>query len=124
MGTLESQLVLTGSLFLLTLGSGFWLSNSGKPYNSAIFTIHKLIALGAIIVTAITIYHLQKTAELKMVVEIYAIVITGLLFLSLLVSGGLLSIGKPAFGFIRRIHHVAPYLAVISTVGLIYLLAR
>jgi hypothetical protein len=123
MSTLVSRLVLTGSLFLLTLASGFWLSNSGKPYSTLIFTIHKLIALAAIIATAVTIHHLHKTAELRLAVEVSTIVITGLLFLFLLVTGGLLSIEKPVPAVIRTIHHVAPYLAVISAAATFYFLA-
>jgi hypothetical protein len=122
MSTLVSRLVLPGSLFLLTLASGFWLSNSGKPYSTLIFTIHKLIALAAIIATAVTIHHLHKTAELRLVVEVSAIVITALLFLCLLISGGLLSIVKQVPTAIRTIHHVAPYLAVISAAATFYLL--
>ena len=41
-----------GLLFLFTIGTGIWLSNSGKPYNTLIFNIHKLIALGTVIFTA------------------------------------------------------------------------
>ena len=122
MSALVSRLILPGSIFLLTLASGFWLSNSGKPYSTLIFTIHKLIALAAIIATAVTIQNLHKTAELRLAVEVSAIVITTLLFLGLLISGGLLSIEKSVPAAIQTIHHVAPYLAVISTAATFYLL--
>ena len=123
MSTLVSRLALTGSLFLLLLASGFWLSHSGKPYSTLIFTIHKLIALAAIIATAVTINHLHKTAELGLAIEIAAVAITALLFLSLLVTGGLLSILKPAPMVIQTIHHVGPYLAVISAAATFYFMA-
>jgi hypothetical protein len=119
MNTLVSRLVLTGSLILLTLASGFGLSHSGKPYSTLIFTIHKLITLAAIIATAVTITQLHKTAELRLAVEVSTIVITALLFLFLLVSGGLLSIDKTVPAFVRTIHHAAPYLAVISSAATI-----
>ena len=123
MSTLASRLVLPGSLYLLLMASGFWLSSSGKPYSTLIFTIHKLIALAAIIATAVTINHLHKTAGLGLAVELTAVVITGLLFLSLLVTGGLLSIYKQAPAVIETIHHAVPYLAVISSAATFYLLA-
>lgn len=47
MGTTQSGVVGTGLLFLFIFLSGFWLSHSGKPYNTLIFTIHKLIGLAA-----------------------------------------------------------------------------
>ena len=123
MSTLASRLVFTGSLFLFMLLSGVWLSNSGKPYSTLIFTIHKLIALAAIIATAVIINYLHKTADLRLSVEFSAIIVTGLLFLSLLISGALLSIGRPATSMILTIHRVAPLLAVVSTAATIYLLA-
>ena len=123
MNTLVSRLVLPGSLALLTMASGFWLSNSGKPYSTLIFTIHKLIALAAIVATAVTINQLHKTAELGQALEIGAIVITALMFLCLLASGALMSILKQVPMGISTIHHIAPYLAVISSAATFYLLA-
>ena len=124
MSTLASRLVFTGSLFLFMLLSGVWLSNSGKPYSTLIFTIHKLIALAAIIATAVIINYLHKTADLRLSVEFSAIIVTGLLFLSLLISGALLSIGKPARELALILHKVIPLLAAASTAGTLYLLAR
>ena len=56
--------VLTpGVLFILTLAFGVWLSRSGKPYNTLIFNIHKLIALAAVVVTAIQTFNALKIGE-------------------------------------------------------------
>ena len=44
-------------VFLLTLASGFWLSRSGKPLKTGSFTLHKLIALAAVVVTALQTYN-------------------------------------------------------------------
>jgi hypothetical protein len=86
-----------------------------------LFNIHKLIALGAVIATAVTIYHLRSGVEIKAFV-LGAIVVTGSLFLFLFVSGALLSIGKPDHVAILMIHRVAPLLAVIATALTLYLL--
>jgi hypothetical protein len=98
-----------------------WLSSAGKPYPTGIFTIHKLIALGAVISTVVTINHLRTGVDVKAVV-VGAIVVTGLLFLALFVSGAVLSIGKPNHVAILTIHRVAPLLVVISTAMTMYLL--
>ena len=123
MSTIVSRLVLPGSFALLTLASGFWLSNSGKPYSTLIFTIHKLIALGAIIATGVAINYMHKTAEISRVIEISVIAITAMLILSLLVSGALMSINKQVPALIQTVHHVSPYLVVISSAATFYLLA-
>ena len=114
MTPMTSKLILTGLLLLFTLLSGVWLSHSGRPYNTAIFTLHKLIALGAVIFTVVTVQQLRTGVDTR-ALTIGVIVITGLLFLSLFASGALLSIGKPDHIAILSIHRVAPLLAVIAT---------
>ena len=37
-----SILFAPGIAFVLTLAFGFWLSNSGKPYNGILFNFHKM----------------------------------------------------------------------------------
>ena len=59
------QIYHPGIVLLLTLASGIWLSNSGKPLNTAIFTLHKLIALGVVILTAIQFFNLLKNSEVQ-----------------------------------------------------------
>jgi len=121
MSTSVSRIVVTGLLFLFTLVFGIWLSNAGKPYNSVLFNIHKLIALGAVIFIAVTVHQLRTSVGIQ-TLTIGAIAITGLLFLALFVSGALLSIGKPDHVAILTIHRVAPLLAVIFTALTLYLL--
>ena len=121
MNPTASKLIVTGLLLLFTLLSGVWLSHSGRPYNTVIFTIHKLIALGAVIFTVVTVQQLHTGVDTR-ALTIGVIVITGLLFLSLFASGALLSIGKPDHIAILTIHRVAPLLAVIATAATMVLL--
>jgi hypothetical protein len=121
MSTSVSRIIVVGLLFLFTFVFGIWLSTSGKPHNSVLFNIHKLIALGVVIVTAVTVYHLRANIEIRVLV-LGTIAITGLLFLALFVSGALLSIGKPDHAAILTIHRVAPLLALIFTALTLYLL--
>jgi hypothetical protein len=118
-----SRIMIIGLLLLSTLVSGVWLSSRGRPYNSALFNIHKLIALGAVIVTAATVYQLRANGDIRTLTG-GAIVITGMLFLALFVSGASLSIGRPDHAAILMVHRAAPLLAVIFTVLSLYLLAN
>lgn len=119
--SIVSKIIGTGLLFLLTIVSGIWLSNSGKPLNTLIFTIHKLTALAAVIFTAIVIRNLLKNVEIKTVI-LTLIIVTGLFVLALFVSGGLLSLGKPVNNIISAIHSVTPIPTVITIAMTIYLL--
>jgi len=115
-------LLTAGGLFILSLASGAWLSHLGKPINILIVTIHKLISLGTVLFTGLAIYHLSRTADLSSS-ELSAIVVTGLLFLFLFITGALLSTGKPVNKVISLIRKIAPLLSVISTAVTIFLLA-
>ena len=118
----EPRIVITGLLYVFTLASGVWVTSSGKPYNTAIFNIHKLIALAAVIATGVTVNYLRAGVDVR-APAIGAVVIAGLLALALFISGALLSIGKPDHIAILITHRVAPLLAVSSASAAIYLLA-
>ena len=118
-----SKIIISGLLFLLTIISGIWLHKMGKPLNTFIFTIHKLLALAAVIFTAILIYNLLKNVEIKTLLLIL-IIIAGLSILALFISGALLSIGKFPHNTMLLVHNIATILAVIFTAATIYLLVR
>jgi len=94
MNTNELGIVGLGLLFLFIFIYGVWLSHSGKPLNVIILTIHKLISLAAVIFLVTTIFQINRGAELSSI-ELTAVVGTGLFFLCTIISGGLLSTGKP-----------------------------
>jgi len=115
------KIISTELPFVLAIITGIWLSNSGKPLNTTIFTIHKLIALGSVIFLAIIIRNLLKNAEINNVILIL-IIVAGFSVLALFVSGALLSLGKPVNNIILTIHSLTPILTVITTAMTIYLL--
>ncbi len=123
MQTIDSQTLIAGLLFPITLASGVWLSSAGKPYNSLLFTIHKLVALGAVIASAITLYQVRAGVDMT-ALALGAIVLTGALVLGLFITGALLSIGKPDHMAILTVHRVAPLLVTVSAATAIYLLAK
>jgi len=115
------KIIGTGLFFLFTIVTGIWLSNSGKPLNTLIFNIHKLIALASVIFIAILIRNLLKNVEINHVI-LTLIIVTGLFVLTLFISGALLSLGKPANNIISTIHSVTPIPTVITTAMTIYLI--
>ena len=110
-----------GIVFLLTVATGLWLTRSGKPLKPAIFTVHKLIALGAVIAAAIQTYNVFKDVEIQAIL-IALIVLIGLCAAALFATGALMSMGKPAYGALLTIHKVALLLAIIAGAAVIYLL--
>ena len=117
----EFRIVTIGVLFLTKFASGLWLSRAGKPHNAALLTVHKLISLLTVVLIAFLIRHLRRGVGLSGV-EMGAIAVTGLLFLTGIVTGGLVSLEKPAHVVVSIAHKVAPYLSVISTAVMFYLM--
>jgi len=111
-----------GILFLLTLVSGLWLSNKGKPLNSIIFNVHKLVALGVVVTIIIQLYNLIKITDIQSLI-LALIVVTGLCVVGLFATGALMSAEKMNYAALLTIHRAAPVVAIISMVGAIYLLA-
>jgi len=100
-----SQLWIVGAVcfYLVVFVSGFWLSRSGKPYNQAILSLHKLVALAGAILLGIVLYRASRVARLS-AAELAAGVVTGLLILGLFVTGALLSIDKPMPAIVSKLH--------------------
>lgn len=117
---LLSRIVSIGLLFLFIFTSGLWLNKIGKPVNGILLTIHKFISLGTLVLIAVTIYQIKGDVKIS-ALELSASVVTGLLFLCNIISGGLLSIDKPMPAVISTIHMITPLVAVIFTAVTLYL---
>ncbi len=116
-----TQFIIPGIAFLLTLVIGFWLSNAGKPYNGILFNIHKLIALGAVILTAVQLFTALKTTDIQ-VIPILLIVVAVVSVIALFATGALMSMDKMSYQVMLIIHRVAPILAAVATVAAFCLL--
>lgn len=132
MKTPAFMIAVAGLLFLFTLIFGLSLSNnlsqndpraSGKPLAGALPAMHKLAALATLIIVALTIRNLHRGMEFRGV-EWTAVFITGLLFLLMLVSGTLLSLGKAANEAVQAVHRLVAVLTTVLTSSSIYLLTR
>ena len=125
METITSKLIATSVLSLFTLISGVIVSQSGRPLSVVLVTIHKLIAVGTVVLICMAVSQLYKTVEGTLYFELVVMVISGILFLSLIATGALLTreeMQLPAL--VLKIHQIAPLLALISSTVTVYLLAR
>lgn len=116
-----SKFILPIILFLLTIAAGFWVSKTGKPYNTAIFTLHKLLALAAVVLAVIALAGLLKTTPTQTLI----IVLIGLAVLSvitLFATGALMSIQKTVNHTWLLIHRIAPFVLAGSTFSVIWFL--
>jgi hypothetical protein len=118
---LTSQSTLSGLLFTLTLVLGLWLSRNGKPYNSILFNVHKLAALGAVILASVQFYNFNKAEGLSALLVILILFAAGCV-IGLFFSGAMMSLDQLNYAVMRAIHRAAPVLLVVIMAAAIYLL--
>lgn len=122
MSMANSVLTLTILCSIFIFVSGYWLSRTGKSYNTLSITIHKLISLCAGVLLSIYVLRLFQAGQLG-TLEIIAAIATSLLFLSLAATGGLLSAGKPIPIMLSTFHKFFSYLTLVSSALTVYLLS-
>lgn len=120
---LVNRFTFPGILFILTLAFGFWLSNIGKPYNGFLFNVHKMIALGTVVLAVV---QLTKIPSLLTPLTLAAIglALAALAVIALFVSGALMSAGKLDYALMLTIHRLAPVILVIGCGLALYLLEK
>ncbi len=123
MEALETRVIVTGILFLLSAASGTAVRLFGRPLNNAVFTVHKLLALGFAVFSALLVHMLLKNYASNAFVIILT-VLSGALLLILLVTGGVLSFDKLASDRLKVIHKAMPVLLVVSLIVMIYVQVR
>ena len=118
---IQFKFIIPGIAFLLTLVFGLWLSLSGKPYNGILFNVHKLIALGAVILTVIQLNGVLKSMDIQGLI-IILIIIAGLCVVALFASGAFMSIGNQNDAVMLTIHRIAFAVGFIVMALTIYFL--
>lgn len=120
MNTNQVKIISTVVFFILIFLFGFWLSRSSKPYPMILFTFHKLIALGAVIFLAVTVYKIQLVTPLSPI-QMTAVLFTAFFMIATVITGGLLSMDQELPAIVHKLHQVLPYLTVFSTAVTLYL---
>jgi hypothetical protein len=116
-----SNYFASGAAFILTLIFGVWLSRLGKPYNGIIFNVHKLSALGAVVLTAVQIYTALKMPSLH-IMPILLIVLAVASVVALFATGAQMSMDKWNYRVLLALHQVTPAVALIAAALALYLL--
>jgi hypothetical protein len=119
--TMTVKFIIPGILLLLTLAIGFWLSRLGKPYNGLLFNIHKLAALGAVVLAAIQTWNLLKGAGVQPIA--FALVaVCVLCVIALFATGAFMSIGNLPHAPLLTVHKIALTILPLSAIGMVYVL--
>jgi len=121
MTTAQLTVVGAGLSFVFIFLSGLWLGRHEKPFNSLVLNFHKLIALAVGILGVVTAYRTNQVAT-PSATGLVTTVVACLLFLGTGITGGLLSTDKRMPATVQWAHRITPYLTVLSTAVMFYLL--
>ena len=125
MEAITTKLIVAGILFLFTLVSGLIVSHSGRPLSVGLVTVHKLIAVGTIVLIGMAVNQLYKTIDGRAFIELSIMVTGGILFLALIATGALLTREEMQLPeVVLKIHQVAPLLALATSTFTVYLLSN
>lgn len=112
MSTLKT--IGVAALFLAIFLSGYGLHRLGKPYHTLLFTLHKLVSLGALAWLLVTAARAQRTAPLP-ALAFSLVVAATVFFVATIATGGLVSLEKPAPAAVAWAHKLLPYLTAASS---------
>ena len=116
-----TRIAIVAALYVAVIGSGFWLSHHGRPYGVAFLAVHKLAAVAALVYLGVGAYRALRDGTLGSW-GLAAGIATAVLFVGTVATGGLLSVGKEMPAAVHLAHRVTPYLTVLASAGLLYLL--
>jgi hypothetical protein len=122
MNLIGSKLISVGAVFLFIFLSGFWVNRMGRPYGMLPVTIHKLIGLALGVYLGWMIYQTHKVIPLSSI-QIIIVAVTVLFYAVNVATGSLLSTNKPMPEVVSIINKFFPYLTVVSTGVMLYLLS-
>jgi ABC-type cobalamin transport system permease subunit len=118
MGIVE-KLLPVGILYVITVGFGLWVSRIGRPYNVALFNIHKLVALGAVVLAGVRIIKMDPFVEFsQMVIILISVAVVGVV--SMFAAGALMSIKEEESRLALAIHQAASVLITITMIWAVY----
>jgi len=120
---MDTKLIISGILLFLLLISGMWLSLLGRPLNTIIFSLHKIIAVAAVVLLILAVIGMKKGMELS-TLQLWAVILSGVFLLLALVSGALLSFDSLENNFTRLVHKLTPSIFLVCITLTVLLLYR
>jgi DMSO reductase anchor subunit len=123
MNTDQTRAIILGAGYIIMLLSGILLRRGGKPYGTLVFTIHKIIGVGAAILLYLIIKQIYQSDPLSSL-ETTAVIVMVLFFVATVVTGSLLSLplSSPMPDIVSKLNKIFPYLTVLSSAAALYLL--
>jgi hypothetical protein len=113
-----TKVIINIALILITMIMGFILHRTGRPYNSALLTIHKLATIGFVIFISFILVSYIGACGLSVSLAAF-LILAVISTIALLVSGGMLSLDKMHV-IMLLIHRISAAGFVVSIAAVLY----
>jgi len=109
-----------GLAAVIVIATGIWLTRAGRPYGTALLTLHKLVDLAVVVLVGVSVYQAQGAVPFPgtswAVASVAAVcVVAGF------ATGGIVSANANAPSWVARAHAVAAWIAAGFLAGTYYL---
>lgn len=112
----NKKVITSLCLLIAIIATGLLLSSLGKPYNSAVFTLHKIISIVTIILTFILMRRqIKKEGGSRLGVKLT--IAFAVSMLASAATGGLMSVDVGPYALIVSIHTFLPIAAAVLLVS-------
>ena len=109
---ITTRFIPTGSILLLTILFGFWVSRRGRPYHNLLFNVHKLLALSGVVITVVRLFRLDPTLSYPIPLYILAAA-AAVPVIALFATGAIMSIREEESRPVLLIHQLSVALIII-----------
>ena len=120
---MSGKWMLVGAGMLIVMVLGYLLTRSDKPYPVLLLTVHKLIPVAVVVFLVVTLLRANREAALGNDLWLTAAV-TLVFYLAAIATGGLVSVEKEMPEAVHLLHHYLPYMCLLSTAAMGFLLLR
>ncbi len=98
---------------IVVLAAGVWLTQAGRPYGVGLMTVHKLVALAAVVVIGVMVWQASRIAPLSGT-EIAVVALAALSVVAAFASGAVASAAAAAPpAWVLWTHRTVPWAAAI-----------
>lgn len=119
--SIKTRTFISAGLFIPTILTGYSMrSSNGKP-NDGLLSVHKLTTVSNLVLLDATVLKKRKTTSLSLIETLVAITMN-VSFAATITTGGLQSIGQPIPGWVNTSHKITPWITILSSGALLYLL--
>lgn len=106
------RIILSAIFMILSVVSGIWLHQKGRPLHKGIFSAHKLVSMAATVFIVLIFFAIKDQVQFS-ANQMTFIVLSGMFLLLTFVSGGMLSVEKPFTFIVFTVHRIMTLLLII-----------